>query len=194
MLFSVVTFQDGLTTMSHKGGTIELIVGCMFVGKTKKLIECHQKYTAKGKAVLVVSYRKDQRYGSSGLRTHCGQHLASVSGESLDETKIQELAADAEVILIDEAQFFDALEKNCKKWAYDGKIVVCAALDMDYTGKNFETIAQLPADYITKLTGTCVYCQEPSTFTHRTSDETALEVIGGAEKYQPVCRQCHANQ
>lgn len=76
-----------------------------------------------------------------------------------------------------------------------GKIVVVAALDGTFQRKPFGSILNLVpiAENVTKLSAVCVNCQDDAAFSLRVSDETAVEVIGGADKYVAVCRRCYNN-
>lgn len=73
-----------------------------------------------------------------------------------------------------------------------GKVVIIAALDGTFQRKEFGSILQLVplAENVTKLSAVCVYCQKDAPFTMRISEETEVELIGGADKYVAVCRSC----
>jgi thymidine kinase len=114
-------------------------------------------------------------------------HLVNTPQEILD------LAENASVVAIDEAQFFnDSILDICKTLASQGKRVVVAGLDTDYRGVPFGPMPQLmcEADYLDKLRAICVQCGNPATYTQRTSNDAGQVVIGELDKYEARCRNC----
>lgn len=97
------------------------------------------------------------------------------------------------MIGIDEGQFFPDLIDFCESFANSGKIVVVAALDGTYQRKAFGEIMNLVplAENVIKLNAICMRCFKNASFTKRISDEKAVEIIGGTDKYMSVCRQCY---
>jgi thymidine kinase len=79
--------------------------------------------------------------------------------------------------------------------ANKGIVVIVAALDSTFQRKPFGNIINLVplAEKVYKLTAVCVYCSEPAAFTQRTVESQEIELVGGAESYKPVCRQCFNN-
>tara|TARA_B100000745_G_scaffold65877_1_gene38829 strand:- start:345 stop:737 length:393 start_codon:yes stop_codon:yes gene_type:complete len=115
-------------------------------------------------------------------------HLVNTPQEILD------LAENASVVAIDEAQFFnDSILDVCKTLASQGKRVVVAGLDTDYRGIPFGPMPQLmcEADYLDKLRAICVQCGNPATYTQRTSSDAGQVVIGELDKYEARCRNCY---
>ena len=115
-------------------------------------------------------------------------HLVNTPQEILD------LAENASVVAIDEAQFFnDSILDVCKTLASQGKRVVVAGLDTDYRGVPFGPMPQLmcEADYLDKLRAICVQCGNPATYTQRTSNDAGQVVIGELDKYEARCRNCY---
>ena len=103
------------------------------------------------------------------------------------------MAKDAEVVGIDEAQFFDEeVVKVAEALAMQGKRVIVAGLDMDYLGKPFGPMPQLLAigDFITKLHAICVQCGHLANISYRTSEEDGTVVLGEKNNYEPRCRIC----
>ena len=104
------------------------------------------------------------------------------------------LAPDADVVGIDEAQFFDnALADVCRKLADNGTRVIVAGLDMDFRGKPFGPMPALCAiaDEVTKVHAICVKCGELATFSHRTVKNDRQVLLGETEEYEPLCRLCY---
>ncbi|XP_037781930.1 thymidine kinase, cytosolic-like [Penaeus monodon] len=132
----------------------------------------------------------EDRYDSDGIATHDKQVLAAVAATVLDDMK--EEAENFSVIGIDEGQFFPDTVEFAEEMANRGKIVIVAALDGTYQRMGFGDILRLVplAESVVKLTAVCMICYEEASYTKRTSTETAVEVIGGSEKYIATCRQC----
>ena len=108
--------------------------------------------------------------------------------------QVEAEAAPYSVLAIDEGQFFPDLADMCDRWASQGKSVIVAALDGTFQREPFPVImALIPrAEEVIKLTAICVGCGADAAFSRRLSDETDVEVIGGADKYVAMCRACYA--
>ena len=149
-------------------GWIEVICGCMFSGKTEELIRrCRRAKIAKLE-VKIFKPHIDNRYSSENIVSHSEQSLPSVMVSSPED--ILRMSNDAQVIGIDEAQFFgNSLIEVCEQLADQGKRVIIAGLDQDYRGIPFEPMPQLlaVAEYITKTLAICVQCGNPADKTQR---------------------------
>lgn len=173
-------------------GWIEVIAGCMFSGKTEELIRRLRRAKIAKQTVKIFKPKIDVRYSSSEIVSHSEQSLPSILVETPAE--ILELAANAQVIGIDEAQFFsNELVDVCNKLANDGKRVIIAGLDMDYKGIPFEPMPQLLAiaEYITKTLAICVNCGNPADKTQRKIVSAERVLVGAADSYEARCRKCH---
>jgi thymidine kinase len=97
---------------------------------------------------------------------------------------------DYDVIGIDEGQFFNRLSEFCEEMVKSGKIVVVAALNANFKGEGFSRVLELipKAEKIKKLKSICHVCKKAAHFSKRITEETELEVVGGSDKYVPVCR------
>ena len=116
--------------------------------------------------------------------------IAALPCKMLDEAR--DKCADHDVIGIDEGQFFPDLVDFCDEMANAGKIVIVAALDGDFRRKPFGSVLELVplAESVTKLTAVCTSCFGTASFSKRIVNDTAVECIGGADKYIAVCRAC----
>lgn len=165
----------------------------MFSGKTSHLIKMQRYYTGLGEDVLVVKPRKDTRYSDDQVISHEGKAVAAHATDSLCDLPA------SRIYLIDELQFYsDTLEfvlgklnEKCIIWAY--------GLDGDYQRCAFPSVNSLyPHAYsIEKLSGVCD-CGSAAIYSQRrrsteTSGEIGQILIGGADKYKPVCFSCFAN-
>jgi thymidine kinase len=178
--------------MPNGTGWIEVIAGCMFSGKTEELIRRLRRAQIARQTVKVFKPNIDIRYSDSRIVSHSEQSLPSVLISDINE--IHEHTADAQVIGIDEAQFFSAdIVPICNKLANEGKRVIIAGLDMDYRGIPFEPMPQLLAiaEYITKTLAICVVCGNPADKTQRKTYSDERVIVGAADIYEARCRKCH---
>ncbi len=172
-------------------GWIEVIAGCMFSGKTEELIRRIRRAQIAKQKVAIFKPKIDNRYSSDHIVSHSESRLLSTVVERSAE--ILELAKDAQVVGIDEAQFFDiGIVDVAERLANDGKRVVIAGLDQDYRGKPFEPIPQLLAiaEYITKTLAICVVCGNPADRTQRTTVSSERVLVGAKDSYEARCRRC----
>ncbi len=173
-------------------GWIEVIAGCMFSGKTEELIRRMRRAQIAKQSVKIFKPKVDNRYSENKIVSHSEQSLPSEVIASAQE--ILELSKDAQVIGIDEAQFYDNdIVAVCNKLADEGKRVIVAGLDQDYRGVPFEPMPQLLAiaEYITKTLAICVNCGNPADRTQRKVKSTDRVLVGAADSYEARCRKCH---
>lgn len=173
-------------------GWIEVITGCMFSGKTEELIRRLRRAKIAKQKVVIFKPNIDTRYSNNSIVSHSEQSLPSILIKDVKE--ILELVEDAQVIGIDEAQFFsNDLIDVCNKLADEGKRVIVAGLDMDYKGIPFEPMPQIlsVAEYITKSLAICVECGNPADRTQRKTTSSERVIVGAADVYEARCRKCH---
>lgn len=173
-------------------GWIEVVAGCMFSGKTEELIRRLRRAQIARQKVVIFKPRIDNRYSANQIVSHNTQALESIVIDKAEE--ILQLAKDAHVVGIDEAQFFDmSVVGVCESLANDGKRVIVAGLDQDYRGIPFEPMPQLlaVAEYITKTLAICVVCGNPADRTQRKIANVDRVVVGAADSYEARCRKCH---
>uniref|UniRef100_A0A6B2LGL3 Thymidine kinase n=1 Tax=Arcella intermedia TaxID=1963864 RepID=A0A6B2LGL3_9EUKA len=175
--------------MSH--GSIQIIFGPMFSGKSTELLRRIRRYTVAKRKCLVLKYEHDTRYSKDKMSTHDQIVWTAVPCTVLETAK--ELSLEYDVIGIDEGQFFPDVVSFSEHMADLGKVVIVAALDGTFQRKPFGSILELVplAEHVTKLTAVCVICQGDASFSKRLVDETQVELIGGEDKYIAVCRQCY---
>ncbi len=173
-------------------GWIEVITGCMFSGKTEELIRRLRRAQIAKQKVKIFKPKIDSRYSANSIVSHNEQSLPSILIEDIVE--VLDHTNDAQVIGIDEAQFFnEGIVGICNTLASRGKRVIVAGLDQDYTGKPFEPIPQLLAiaEYITKQHAICVVCGNPADKTQRKTSDSKRVIVGAADIYEARCRKCH---
>jgi len=173
-------------------GWIEVIAGCMFSGKTEELIRRLRRAKIAKQNVKIFKPRIDTRYSDKKIVSHSEQSLPSVLLEDIND--VIELSKDAQVIGIDEAQFFsNDIIDICNQLAGNGKRVIVAGLDQDYRGIPFEPMPQLLsiAEYITKTLAICVECGNPADKTQRKTESSERVIVGASDIYEARCRKCH---
>lgn len=179
-------------SMPKETGWIEVIAGCMFSGKTEELIRRLRRAKIAKQEVKIFKPKIDNRFSNSDIVSHSEQSLPSILIDDIKE--IYKYSDDAEVIGIDEAQFFSYdIVDVCNKLANEGKRVIIAGLDQDYRGMPFEPMPQLlaTAEYITKTLAICVVCGNPADKTQRKTTSSERVVVGASEVYEARCRKCH---
>ena len=177
---------------------LEIVIGSMFSGKTKRLIQQYNEFCYSGKRVAVINYAEDTRYHNSMLSTHDKIMIPCIRTKELS-TIVWENGEDSfesvDVILINEAQFFGDLFHTVLKWVdvYKKKIYLYG-LDGDFKRRPFGQILDLIpySDEIVKLKALCAQCRngEKAIFSHRISNESSQIVIG-SDNYVPLCRSCY---
>lgn len=172
-------------------GWIEVICGSMFSGKTEELIRRLRRAAIARQKIAIFKPKIDNRYSEKEIVSHDLQKIESKVVDKPEEILMH--ALEAQVVGIDEAQFFDkSLVKVCQTLANMGKRVIVAGLDQDYRGLPFEPIPQLLAiaEYITKTHAICVICGNPANHTYRKSADKDKVVLGAADIYEARCRNC----
>lgn len=178
----------------ERRGWIEVICGSMFSGKTEELIRRLKRVKIANLKAEIFKPAIDMRYDEIKIVSHDTNFIQSTPVESSQNILL--LAQGADVVGIDEAQFFDEEIVNvCEQLAMRGIRVIVAGLDMDYTGKPFGQMPNLLAiaDYITKLHAICVKCGNIANISYRKSSEGGQILIGEKEEYEPRCRNCITN-
>jgi len=173
-------------------GWIEVICGSMFSGKTEELIRRLRRAQIARQRVQIFKPKIDERYSQDHLVSHSEMRLKSEAVSSADEI-LQRIDWRAEVIGVDEAQFFDVkLVQVCNQLADLGKRGVVAGLDKDYLGKPFEPMPQLMAvaEYIEKTLAICMKCGNPANYTQRLVDSSDRVLVGASGTYEARCRRC----
>jgi len=179
------------TVVQKHMGWIEVICGSMFSGKTEELIRRIRRAQIARQKIAIFKPAIDTRFSNEEIVSHDDQKLPSLIVKNAQQ--IIPLALEAQVVGIDEAQFFGkSLIKVCKMLANMGKRVIVAGLDMDYRGEPFQPIPGLLAiaEDITKTHAICVICGNPANYTQRKTKSKNQVVIGAADIYEARCRNC----
>ncbi len=188
---------DTLNSSKYKNGYLKIVVGCMFSGKTSYIIKERLAWESIGKKVLMINYILDTRYGKpNAVTSHDQNGTECIMASSLSDGVITAKLDEYDVIIVDEAHFFEDLLTNVTLWCDTmKKIVVVAGLDGDYKRHVFGEINKLIShcDEYVKLNAYCTKCKDGNIalFTWKianVSNEQNIIDIGGTDKYVPLCR------
>lgn len=175
----------------NRRGWIEVITGSMFSGKTEELIRRLKRAKIAKQKVEIFKPSVDTRYDDMKVVSHDENAISSTPVQSSNQILLY--VNDADVIGVDEAQFFDnQLADVCNQLANNGVRVIVAGLDMDYLGKPFGPIPSLmaTAEYVTKVHAVCIECGNLAQHSHRIIADDHLVVLGEKDNYEPLCRVC----
>lgn len=182
-----------------RSGSIEVICGSMFSGKTEELIRRLRRAQIARQKIQVFKPSIDLRYTDKAIASHNGLQENAIPVNDSTEL-LAHLDATADVIAIDEVQFFDtAIVDVCNTLADRGKRVICAGLDMDFRGVPFGPIPQLLAiaERVEKLQAICVVCGAAASRTQRLIGgqpayiDDPVVLVGASEVYEARCRAHH---
>ncbi len=177
---------------NRKIGTIEVVAGSMFSGKTEELIRRLRRAKIARQKVEIFKPAIDVRFSETEVVSHDDNSIRSTPVEN--SANILLLAGDVDVVGIDEAQFFDnGLIEVVTKLANNGIRVIAAGLDMDFKGAPFGPIPGLMAvaDHITKVHAICVRCGNIAQFSYRFPGKEQVVLLGEKDIYEPLCRSCY---
>ncbi|WP_054692496.1 thymidine kinase [Syntrophomonas palmitatica] len=169
-------------------GKIEVITGPMFCGKTTELLRRLERYILAGKTYAFYKPNIDTRDQETCIKTTRG--TVKILPKAIPHPDYS--SPDEDVIIIDEAQFFDDFTGFCQRQRDKGKILLIGGLDMDYQRKPFGCVGQLMAiaDSVTKLTAVC-NCGKDAIYTKKIAGGPNQIEIGDKDKYIPCCANCY---
>ena len=171
-------------------GSIYYITGPMFSGKTSALMRLARRRLVAKETILVLKWHKDTRYSTKCAATHDRILMEATPASRLSDH--WEAALKVQNVFVDEAQFFPDARDFCEGLANHGKTVVISCLDTTFNRTPWPGVAELKsiAEDGVELSAVCMVCHQDAHFSKRISEETALIVEGGADKYMAVCRTC----
>ena len=183
----------------QKSGSLEIICGSMFSGKSDELIRRLKRCEYAKLNIQVFKHNLDNRVTIEHVRAHNGSMIKAIAISKI-ELLLESITQDTEVIGIDEIQFFDKnIIEIILKLVKNGKRVIGAGLDLDFRGIPFGSIPELMAiaDKVTKLKAICMECGEDSHYTQRlvngrpARNDDPIVLIGAEDCYQARCRKCY---
>lgn len=188
-------FLENPPNLSEQFGSIEVICGSMFSGKTEELIRRLKRAQLAKYKVIVFKPFTDNRHENNMIVSHDKNQLKAVTVKSCNE--IISHTKGFNVIAIDEAQFFDKdIVVVCNKLANTGFRVIVSGLDMDFKGNPFGSMPDLMAisESVTKLHAVCCKTGKIAHYTYRKDDcDDDLIVIGDKENYEALSREVFYN-
>lgn len=179
-------------------GSLTVVCGSMYAGKSEELIRLARRALYARKKVQVFKPAIDDRFHQTMVVTHMGVEHEAAPVRNVRELRAA-IDADAEVVCIEEAQFFDpSLVELCVELADRGVEVICAGLDQDFRRQPFGPMPHLLAiaDEVVKLRAICMKCGAPASHTYRMVDgkpahwNDPIVLIGATEAYEARCRNC----
>jgi thymidine kinase len=185
--------------MKHTKGSLEVITGSMFCGKTDELIRRLRRATIARQKVQVFKPSIDIRYAVEKVMSHAGAEFDALPVENSAEI-IANLADDITVVAIDETQFFDSeIVSVARELADRGLRVIAAGLDMDFRAEPFGPMPALlaEAEEVSKLRAICMVCGEEASRTQRLVNgeparyDDPIVIVGADEMYEARCRDHH---
>ena len=177
---------------AKKAGSIEVICGSMFSGKTEELIRRMKRAQFARQKVEIYKPCIDVIYSEDEVVSHDSHSIPSTPIDSPASMLL--LSSDVEVVGIDEAQFFDeTIVDVVQTLANRGIRVIIAGLDTDFMGTPFGPMPALMAvaEDIQKVHAICVKCGSPANHSHRLVASDELVVLGEKDEYEPLCRHCY---
>ena len=185
--------------MRHTQGSIEVVCGSMFSGKTDELIRRLVRATIARQKVQVFKPAIDIRYAVEKVTSHAGSNFDAIPVENASDIR-NKLDKDATVVAIDEAQFFDPEVVNvAQELASQGVRVLIAGLDTDFRGEPFGPMPILMsmAEDVDKLHAICMVCGGEASRTQRLVNgkparyDDPIVIVGASEMYEARCRVHH---
>lgn len=185
----------GLYEFNNKkniSGSLEVICGSMFSGKTEELIRRIKRAQLANLTCETYKPIIDTRYSKDEIISHNKNSIKAIRITKASD--IFQITDNPDVIAIDEVQFFDKdIVSVCKKLANTGVRVIVSGLDMDFLGCPFGSMPQLLsiAEQITKIHAICMDCGNTANHSHRINNENQNIVeLGASKNYKALCRAC----
>lgn len=175
-----------------KRGSIEVVCGSMFSGKTEELIRRMKRAKFAQQRVEIFKPAIDVRYSEEDVVSHDHNVIQSTPVDSSQNILL--LATEVDVVGIDEAQFFDmGIVEVATELARRGIRVIVAGLDMDFKGVPFGPMPALMAiaDDVYKTHAICVHCGDLAYVSHRLVASDKRVLLGETDSYEPLCRACY---
>ena len=180
-----------------KVGSIKIILGCMYAGKTSRVITEYRRWDSISRKAICINFVGDERYGEdAAVYSHDLMKVKCIKVSKLGDVLVEEIG-DADMVLINEGQFFPDLVPQCVNWCENlGLNLIVSGLDGDFMRKPFGSLLDLIpyADHVEKINAFCGLCKDgtEASFTHRLTTEKEQVVIG--TNYMALCRSCFVEQ
>jgi len=180
--------------------SLDIILGPMFAGKSSRILSIESRYASLGMRVLVLKHASDNRYGQQDdIITHDQRRVPCRKILNLNEVEDETLVR-FDVVIVDEAHFFGGLVDFVHRTVdWHNKALFLVGLDGDSNRQPFGELTDcIPlADRVERITAFCHRCANgtPGLFSYRRQGPHDQQVIvGGAERYEALCRRCYLRQ
>jgi thymidine kinase len=185
-------YGENIIDKKHMRGSVEVICGSMFSGKTEELLRRLKRVKIAKQTVEIFKPVIDVRFSAEEVVSHDRNSIISTPVDH--SSNIMLLSSGTDVVGIDEAQFFDmGLVNVCQQLADQGVRVIVAGLDMDFKRAPFGPVPALCAiaDDVTKVHAICVRCGSLANYSHRIVAGEKQVMLGEMQEYIPLCRVCY---
>lgn len=185
--------------MESYPGSVEVITGSMFCGKTDELIRRLRRAAIARQKIQVFKPRIDDRYAESKVTSHAGTEFGALPIDKAADIRAK-LEEGTTVVGVDEAQFFDPEIVSVVNFLADkGLRVIIAGLDTDFRGEPFGAMPTLTAqaERVDKFHAICMVCGKDASRTqrlvngHPANYNDPIVIVGASELYEARCRQHH---
>jgi thymidine kinase len=192
-------YDPAQEVMAGRTGTLIVITGSMFSGKTEELIRRVRRAIYARRSVQVFKHAIDTRSGRTEIRSHNGVPHEAIA-VSTSEELLEKVEETTDVVAVEEAQFFDeGIVEACRSLADAGYEVAATGLDMDFRGTPFGPMPRLlaEADEVVKLRAICARCGRDASRSQRLINgrpapvSAPIILVGAEESYEARCRHCH---
>ncbi|MDQ4128416.1 MAG: thymidine kinase [Actinomycetota bacterium] len=195
----IQTFDPTPEASTLRTGSLTVITGSMFSGKTEELIRRARRAIYARRSVQVFKQTLETRPGDAEIRSHNGVPHEATAVSTSEELLVR-VEETTDVVAVEEAQFFDEeIVEACRRLADSGYDVICTGLDMDFRGQPFGPMPALmaEADEVVKLRAICARCGRDASRSQRLIDGRPAPIsaptilVGAEESYEARCRHCH---
>ena len=185
-------FLENTVNHTEQFGWIEVICGSMFSGKTEELIRRLKRAQFAKQRIEIFKPKIDTRYDDNEVVSHNDSRIRSTAVPVASNIRL--LANDVDVVVIDEAQFFDdEIVAVCNDLANRGIRVIVAGLDMDFKGNPFGPMPALmaTAEYVTKVHAVCTHTGNLANYSFRKAQNDNIVMLGETQEYEPLSRAAY---
>ena len=182
-------FLENSVHRNKQFGSIEVICGSMFSGKTEELIRRLKRAKIANQKIQIFKPSLDSR-NNEYIESHDKNRIKSLTVKTSYD--VYDIGKDFDVIGIDEVQFFDdEIVSVCNSLANYGVRVIAAGLDMDYLGNPFGPMPNLMAiaEYVTKVHAICSKTGNIANYSYRKNKEDSIILIGEKDEYEALSRE-----
>jgi thymidine kinase len=172
---------------------LEIILGCMYSGKSTELIRRTTRYESIGKKILLINHSLDTRSEEDVIRTHNEETRVAIKTDKLKYVTTLSGFEECDVIGIDEAQFFPDLREFIISIESLNKVIIVAGLDGDFKRRPIGQVLDIIplCDEVIKLSAMDMIDKDgsPAVFSKRIVSDEDQVLIGAKDSYVAVSRK-----